>query len=40
MSDFDVYQLPEDHETIRAAVREVCDARVAPHAAEADENAE
>jgi alkylation response protein AidB-like acyl-CoA dehydrogenase len=40
MPDFDVYQLPEDHETIRAAVREVCDARVAPHAAEADENAE
>ncbi|MEU7907824.1 acyl-CoA dehydrogenase family protein [Actinoplanes sp. NPDC049118] len=40
MSDFDVYQLPEDHETIRAAVREVCDARVAPNAAEADESAE
>src|SRR4051794_41688121 len=40
MSDFDVYQLPEDHETIRAAVREVCDARVAPHAAEADETGE
>src|SRR6188508_477929 len=40
MSEFDVYQLPEDHETIRAAVREVCDARVAPHAAEADESAE
>src|SRR3954463_8157529 len=40
MSEFDVYQLPEDHETIRAAVREVCDARVAPNAAEADESAE
>ncbi|WP_067496331.1 acyl-CoA dehydrogenase family protein [Actinoplanes sp. TFC3] len=40
MSDFDVYQLPEDHETIREAVREVCDARVAPNAAEADENSE
>jgi alkylation response protein AidB-like acyl-CoA dehydrogenase len=40
MSAFDVYRLPEDHETIRAAVREVCDARVAPHAAEADENSE
>src|ERR1700712_1825510 len=40
MSDFDVYQVPEDHETIRAAVREVCDARVAPNAAEADESAE
>jgi alkylation response protein AidB-like acyl-CoA dehydrogenase len=40
MTAFDVYQLPEDHETIRAAVREVCDARVAPHAAEADESGE
>ena len=40
MSEFDVYQLPEDHETIRAAVREVCDARVAPNAAEADESSE
>jgi alkylation response protein AidB-like acyl-CoA dehydrogenase len=40
MTDFEVYQLPEDHETIRAAVREVCDARVAPHAAEADETGE
>jgi alkylation response protein AidB-like acyl-CoA dehydrogenase len=40
MPEFDVYQLPEDHETIRAAVREVCDARVAPNAAEADESAE
>ncbi|GIF06556.1 acyl-CoA dehydrogenase family protein [Actinoplanes siamensis] len=40
MSDFDAYRLPEDHETIRAAVREVCDARVAPHAAEADETGE
>src|SRR6478736_2288456 len=40
MSEFDVYRLPEDHETIRAAVREVCDARVAPNAAEADEHSE
>jgi alkylation response protein AidB-like acyl-CoA dehydrogenase len=40
MSEFDVYELPEDHQIIRAAVREVCDARVAPHAAEADESGE
>jgi alkylation response protein AidB-like acyl-CoA dehydrogenase len=40
MSEFDVYQLPEDHEAIRAAVREVCDAKVAPNAAEADETGE
>jgi alkylation response protein AidB-like acyl-CoA dehydrogenase len=37
---FDVYQLPEDHRAIREAVRAVCDARVAPHAAEADERGE
>jgi alkylation response protein AidB-like acyl-CoA dehydrogenase len=37
---FDVYQLPEDHRSIRDAVRAVCDARVAPHAAEADETGE
>src|ERR687886_997791 len=40
MAEFDAYQLPEDHRTIRAAVREVCDAKVAPHAAEADETGE
>jgi len=40
MTDFDAYRLPEDHQAIRAAVREVCDARVAPHAAEADETGE
>ncbi len=34
---FDVYQLPEEHQAIRAAVREVCEAKVAPQAAEADE---
>src|SRR6059058_4301303 len=40
MTGFAAYQLPEDHEAIRAAVREVCEARVAPHAAEADETGE
>ncbi|WP_431973581.1 acyl-CoA dehydrogenase family protein [Micromonospora haikouensis] len=34
---FEAYQLPEEHAEVRAAVRAVCDARVAPHAAEADE---
>jgi alkylation response protein AidB-like acyl-CoA dehydrogenase len=34
---FDVYRLPEEHEAIREAVRAVCDAKVAPNAAEADE---
>ncbi|MEU1808725.1 acyl-CoA dehydrogenase family protein [Micromonospora aurantiaca (nom. illeg.)] len=37
---FDVYRLPEEHEAIREAVREVCAAKVAPHAAEADETGE
>jgi alkylation response protein AidB-like acyl-CoA dehydrogenase len=35
--DFDAYQLPEEHEAVRDAVREVCAAKVAPNAAEADE---
>ncbi len=37
---FDAYRLPEDHEAVREAVRAVCDAKVAPNAAEADEKAE
>jgi alkylation response protein AidB-like acyl-CoA dehydrogenase len=35
--DFAVYELPEEHQTIREAVRAVCDGKVAPHAAEVDE---
>jgi alkylation response protein AidB-like acyl-CoA dehydrogenase len=37
VSEFPVYELPEEHAAIRAAAREVCAARVAPHAAQADE---
>src|SRR4051794_29530576 len=37
---FGVYQLPEEHEAIRDAVRAVCDAKVAPNARAADEAAE
>jgi alkylation response protein AidB-like acyl-CoA dehydrogenase len=37
---FDVYQLPEEHKAIREAVRAVCDGKVAPNAAAADENSE
>ncbi|MEV0002353.1 acyl-CoA dehydrogenase family protein [Micromonospora sp. NPDC050980] len=37
---FDVYRLPEEHEAIREAVREICAAKVAPHATEADETGE
>jgi alkylation response protein AidB-like acyl-CoA dehydrogenase len=36
----DLYRPTEEHEAIRAAVREVCDAKVAPRAAETDELAE
>ena len=41
VSDFsEMYRPTEEHEAFRAAVREVCDEKVAPHAAEADELAE
>ncbi len=40
MTDFtDLYRPTEEHEAFRAAAREVCDAKVAPNAAEADETA-
>jgi len=37
---FDLYELPEEHQALRAAVREVCTAKVAPNAAHADETGE
>jgi alkylation response protein AidB-like acyl-CoA dehydrogenase len=37
---FEAYQVPEEHETIRAAVREICEAKVAPHATETDKTGE
>jgi alkylation response protein AidB-like acyl-CoA dehydrogenase len=40
VSDFDLYQLPEEHRAVREAVREVCEAKVAPNAAAADETGE
>ena len=40
MADFDLYRLSEDHDAIREAVRAVCDAKVAPNAARADETGE
>jgi butyryl-CoA dehydrogenase/acyl-CoA dehydrogenase len=36
---FPHYALPEDHEALREAVRAVCQDKVAPHAAEVDEQA-
>ena len=38
MSDYPMYALSEEHRAIREAVRAVCDAKVAPHAAEVDES--
>src|SRR5688572_29676257 len=38
-SDFPLYALSEEHQAIREAVRTVCDAKVAPFAADVDENA-
>jgi alkylation response protein AidB-like acyl-CoA dehydrogenase len=40
MSTFDVYQLPEEHEAVRVAVRAICEGKVAPNAAAADETGE
>nr|WP_325048352.1 acyl-CoA dehydrogenase family protein [Desertihabitans brevis] len=41
MTDFtQMYRPNDEHDAFRAAVREVCEAKVAPNAAEADERAE
>ena len=39
MSDAPIYALSEEHQAIREAVRDVCDAKVAPYAALVDEEA-
>ncbi len=38
--EFDIYQLPEEHQAVREAVRAICEDKVAPHAAETDEKGE
>ena len=38
-SEFPLFALSEEHRAIREAVRAVCDAKVAPYAADVDENA-
>jgi alkylation response protein AidB-like acyl-CoA dehydrogenase len=40
MTEFDAYQVPEEHEAVREAVRAVCEGKVAPNAAKADETGE
>ena len=37
-SDFDLYQLPEDYQGVRDAIREIAEKSIAPHAADVDEN--
>ena len=39
MTDFPLFALPEEHQAVREAVRAICDAKIAPHAAEVDEQA-
>ena len=39
-TDFDLFRISEDHEALRAAVRAVCEDKIAPHAAEVDERSE
>jgi alkylation response protein AidB-like acyl-CoA dehydrogenase len=39
MSNFPLFALSEEHQAIREAVRSVCDAKVAPYAADVDEKA-
>ncbi|OPX13033.1 acyl-CoA dehydrogenase family protein [Mycobacterium sp. AT1] len=38
-SDFDLFQLPEEHQELRRALRVLCERQIAPHAADVDENA-
>ena len=38
-NDFPLYALSEEHQAIREAVRAICDAKVAPHASDVDEQA-
>ena len=37
LADYSMYALSEEHQAIREAVRALCDAKVAPYAADVDE---
>ena len=39
MSDFPLYELSEEHQMIRETVRSICENKIAPYAAEVDEQA-
>ena len=34
--DFDVFKLPEEHDELRAVLRDLCEKEIAPFAAEVD----
>ncbi|CAM3807833.1 acyl-CoA dehydrogenase [Smaragdicoccus niigatensis] len=36
--DFDLFQLPEEHQEMREALRDICEKQIKPFAAEVDEN--
>ncbi|RDH77685.1 acyl-CoA dehydrogenase [Mycolicibacterium moriokaense] len=36
--DFDVFKLPEEHDELRAVLRDLCEKEIAPHAGDVDEN--
>ena len=36
---FDVYSLPDEHNELRAVLRDLCDKEIAPYAADVDEKA-
>ena len=38
-NDFPLFALSEEHQAIREAVRDLCEAKVAPYAADVDEDA-
>ncbi|MQA03633.1 MAG: acyl-CoA dehydrogenase [Streptosporangiales bacterium] len=39
-TEFDLFQLPEEHQMLRSALRQLADDKIAPRAAEVDESAE
>src|SRR3954454_21770436 len=39
MNEYPLFALSEEHQAIREPVRDLCEAKVAPHAADVDENA-
>ena len=39
-TEFDLYQLSEEHQMLRSALRQLADDKIAPRAAEVDETAE